>query len=126
MGSVRVLTIDDHAAFRTAAHALVDATAGFELVGEAGTGADGVAAAFRLRPDIVILDVGLPDMDGYEAARRIAPNLPAVVICLVSTTEEALQGDPAALCGAVAFVRKQDLRPKVLQELWSTHGGRPV
>jgi two-component system, NarL family, invasion response regulator UvrY len=122
VGSVRVLTVDDHPVFRAAAHALVDATAGFEIVGEAETGADGVAAAFRLRPDVVLLDVRLPDMDGYEAARRIAPNLPAVVICLVSTTKEALEGDSAARCGAVAFVRKQDLRPKLLQELWATHG----
>jgi two-component system, NarL family, invasion response regulator UvrY len=114
--------VDDHATFRAAAHALVDATAGFEVVGEAASGEEGVAAAFRLRPDVVLLDVRLPDIDGYEAARRIAPHLPAVVICLVSTAEEALQGDPAIGCGAVAYVRKQDLRPSLLSELWQTHG----
>ena len=56
--------------------ALVAATDGFEIVGEATTGEEGVAAAFRLRPDVVLLDVRLPDIDGYEAARRIAPHLP--------------------------------------------------
>ena len=122
MGSVRVLTVDDHAAFRAAAHALVDATAGFEVVGEATTGEEGVAAAFRLRPDVVLLDVRLPDIDGYEAARRIAPHLPAVVICLVSTAEEAAHGDPTERCGAAAFVRKQDLRPSLLRELWDRYG----
>lgn len=122
MGSVRVLTVDDHAAFRAAVHALVDATTGFEVVGEATTGEEGVAAAFRLRPDVVLLDVRLPDIDGYEAARRIAPHLPAMMICLVSTAEEVAQGDPTERCGAAAFVRKQDLRPSLLRELWDRHG----
>ena len=122
MGSVRVLTVDDHATFRAAAHALVDATAGFEVVGEAATGEEGVAAAFRLRPDVVLLDVCLPDIDGYEAARRISPHLPAVVICLVSTADEVAQVDPGERCGAAAFVRKDDLRPSLLRELWEAHG----
>ena len=122
MGSVRVLTVDDHATFREAARALVAATAGFESVGEASTGEEGIAAAVRLRPDVVLLDVRLPDIDGYEAARRIAPQVPAVVIFLVSTAEEALLGDTAARCGASALVRKQDLRPQLLRELWARHG----
>jgi DNA-binding NarL/FixJ family response regulator len=120
---VRVLTVDDHATFREAARALVAATDGFETVGEATTGEDGVAAAFHLRPDVVLLDVRLPDIDGYEAARRIAPFLPAVVICLVST-DEALEGDQTAHCGATAFIRKEDLAPGLLKELWATHGRR--
>jgi len=124
VGSIRVLTVDDNAPFRAAAHALVDATHGFEVVGEAATGEEGVAAAFRLRPDVVLLDVQLPDIDGFEAARRIAPHLPTVVICLVSTAEDALHADAASGCGAVAWVRKQDLRPSVLEELWAKHGDR--
>ena len=124
MGSVRVLTVDDHATFREAARAVVAATSGFETVGEATSGEEGVAAAVRLRPDLVILDVQLPDIDGYEAARRIAPHRPSVVICLVSTEDDALEGDPARRCGASAYIRKQDLRPSVLEELWATHHGR--
>jgi DNA-binding NarL/FixJ family response regulator len=122
VGSVRVLTVDDHATFRDAARALVAATMGFEIVGEATTGEEGVAAAFRLHPDVVLLDVRLPDIDGYEAARRIAPHMPAVVICLLSTADEALQGDPTERCGATVYIRKQDLRPGLLEELWANHG----
>ena len=121
MGSVRVLTVDDHATFREAARALVAATAGFESVGEATTAEDGIAAAIRLRPDLVLLDVILPGMDGYEAARRMAPALPHALICLMSATDGAIQGDFAARCGATAFVRKQDLRPGLLQTLWQSH-----
>jgi DNA-binding NarL/FixJ family response regulator len=121
VASVRVLTVDDHATFRAAARAVVAATAGFETVGEAGTGKDGVAAAVRLRPDVVLLDVRLPDIDGYEAARRIAPELPSAMICLLSTVEEALVGEPARACGATAVVRKQDLQPGLLAELWARH-----
>ena len=121
MGSVRVLTVDDHAAFRAAARALVAATAGFESIGEATTAEEGIAAAIRLRPDLVLLDVRLPGMDGYEAARRMAPALPDTVICLVSATEAAVQGEYATRCGATAFVRKQDLRPGLLESLWKGH-----
>jgi two-component system, NarL family, invasion response regulator UvrY len=120
--SVRVLTVDDHAAFREAARALISATEGFELVGEVATGEEGVAAARRLRPDLVLMDVHLPDIDGYEAARRIEPVDPGAVIVLVSAAEDALQGDIPARCGASAFVRKEDLRPGLIQQLWARHG----
>lgn len=126
MGSVRVLTVDDHAVFRAAARALVAATAGFEYVGEATTAEEGIAAAIRLHPDLVLLDVGLPGMDGYEAARRIAPALPDTVICLVSAADGAIQGDYAARCGATVLVRKQDLRPGLLESIWKRHAPPPA
>jgi two-component system NarL family response regulator len=87
----------------------------------ATTAEDGIAAAIRLHPDVVLLDVMLPGMDGYEAARRMAPALPHAMICLMSATDGAIQGDFAARCGATAFVRKQDLRPGLLQTLWQSH-----
>lgn len=122
VGSVRVLTVDDHAIFRDAARALVAATSGFETVGEATSGEEGVAAAVRLKPDLVILDVTLPGIDGYETARRMAPYLPGAVICLVSASDGAVEGEYAARCGATAFVRKRDLRPAVLEAVWARHG----
>lgn len=124
LANVSVLTIDDHAQFRDAARALVDATRGFEVAGEASAGEDGVAAVLRTNPDMVLLDVVLPGIDGYEVARRIAPVRPDTVIVLISAAEDAIQGDVAARCGAVAFVRKQDLRPELLITLWKVHGPR--
>ena len=117
MGAVRVLTVDDHATFRQAATALIAATDGFEAVGVARTGQEAVVAAERLAPDLILMDVGLPDIDGYEAARRIARFRPAA---MVSVADEAV-GDPTARCGAAAFVRKEDLRPALLRDLWAKH-----
>ena len=121
MGAVRVLTVDDHATFRQAATALIAATDGFEAVGVARTGEEGVVAAERLAPDLILMDVGLPDIDGYEAARRIARFRPAAMIVLVSVGDDRLVGDPTARCGATAFVRKEDLRPALLRDLWAKH-----
>jgi two-component system, NarL family, invasion response regulator UvrY len=120
--SVRVLTVDDHATFRQAAAALIAATDGFVTVGVASTGQEAVIAARRLAPDLVLLDIGLPDIDGYEAARRIGTVVPEALIVLVSA-DEALVDDPTARCGASAFVQKQDLRPSLLRELWARHRG---
>ena len=122
MTSVRVLTVDDHAAFRDAARALIDATPGFEVAGDVDSGEDAVGAVMRLRPDLVLMDVGLSGIDGYEATRRLRYVRPATVIVLVSASDEALEGETAETCGAVAWVRKQDLRPRLLQELWQIHG----
>ena len=122
MASVRVLTVDDHATFREAARALIDATPGFEVAGEVHAGEDAVGAVMRLRPDLVLMDVGLSGIDGYEATRRLRYVRPATVIALVSASDDALEGEAATTCGAVALVRKQDLRPTLLQEIWQIHG----
>ena len=122
MTSVRVLTVDDHPAFRDAARALIDATPGFEVAGDVDSGEDAVGAVMRLRPDLVLMDVGLSGIDGYEATRRVRYVRPATVIVLVSASDEALEGETAVTCGAVAWIRKQDLRPSLLQELWQIHG----
>jgi two-component system, NarL family, invasion response regulator UvrY len=120
--SVRVLTVDDHPAFRDAARALIDATPGFEVAGEVDSGEDAVGAVMRLRPDLVLMDVGLSGIDGYEATRRLRYVRPATVIVLVSASDDTLEGETAVTCGAVAWVRKQDLRPRLLRELWQIHG----
>ena len=103
MTSVRVLTVDDHPAFRDAARALIDATPGFEVAGEVNSGEDAVGAVMRLRPDLVLMDVGLSGIDGYEATRRLRYVRPATVIVLVSASDEALEGETATdlRCGRV-------------------------
>jgi CheY-like chemotaxis protein len=104
----RVLVVDDDAAFRELASDLLGAL-GLDVVGEAGTFADGAAAAGALRPDAALVDVGLPDGDGVELARQISalPWAPRVVI--TSSDADAVTGDGARAIGAVAFLPKTEL-----------------
>src|SRR5829696_277048 len=81
---VGVLTVDDQTLFRMAAAAVVDATAGFEAIGEAASGEEALRLSSALRPDLVLLDVRMPGMDGIETARRLAVAQPDTVVVLVS------------------------------------------
>jgi two-component system nitrate/nitrite response regulator NarL len=78
------LIVDDHASFRTTARALLEAE-GYEVVGEAADGAAALSLATRVRPDLVLLDVQLPDADGFEVAKRLAQLDQATQIILIST-----------------------------------------
>ena len=118
---VTVLTVDDHSSFRGAARALVSATEGFEEVGQATTAEQAIAEADRLCPDMVLMDVRLPGMDGCEASRRIVTAHPATVVVLVSSTDDALRGSDASSCSAVAVIGKDRLRPEVLRDMWEMH-----
>jgi DNA-binding NarL/FixJ family response regulator len=105
--TTRVLLVDDQPQFRRAAAALINATPGLDLVGEAGSGEQAVDLADELAPDLIVMDVRLPGIDGTEACRRILRTRPDVRIVLVSTYERAdLPGVDG--CGAARFVRKQD------------------
>ena len=104
-----VLIVDDHASFRAAARALLQA-AGFEVVGEAADGASAVAAAVTLRPDVVLLDVQLPDLDGFAVAERI--DGPTVVLTSsrsASSFRRRLAANPAW-----RFIPKSELSGEAL------------
>ena len=118
---VRVLTVDDHESFRRAVRAVTEATDGFEEVGTACTGEAAISAATELAPDLVLMDVHLPGIDGCDASRAIVDRLPDTVVVLTSSTGDGLQGRSPASCSAAAFVRKDELRPRVLNELWEAH-----
>ena len=117
---VRVLTIDDQAIFRAIARDVIAATAGFEAVGEADCGEAGIEAVGRLSPDLVLLDVRMPDVSGIEVARRLITMHPEVVVVLISI-EERIDVPSAALLGSIPLVRKQDFGPRLLRKLWSEH-----
>ena len=99
--SVRVLIVDDQAPFRDAARAVVEATDGFEVVGESSTGEASVDATQELKPDLVLMDVNLPGINGLDATRRILRDSNGmVVVLLLSTYEEEDYASKAAECGA--------------------------
>jgi CheY-like chemotaxis protein len=116
-GPVRVLVVDDQAVVRDATRLLLEATPDFRPVGEAGSGAEALAAIEELDPDLVLLDVRMPEMDGIETAQRIRATRRRTVVVLMSS--DAIDG--ARGCGAAAFVPKERLRAAVLRELWAQH-----
>jgi DNA-binding NarL/FixJ family response regulator len=100
------------------AREVVSATPGFTPVGEAPGGATALEAVHRLRPALVIVDIRMPGMSGFELARRISEAYPDTIVLLVSS-HDLLEG-PAA---ARAFIRKEQMRPAMLRGLWTVHGG---
>jgi DNA-binding NarL/FixJ family response regulator len=103
-----VLIVDDHPSFRATARAILEAD-GFEVVGEAQDGASAVAAAHELHPDLILLDVQLPDMDGFAVASQLLTNGWAPQIVLTSSRDAADFGPLVAQCGARGFVPKAEL-----------------
>jgi DNA-binding NarL/FixJ family response regulator len=122
---VGVMVVDDQVSFRRAARALIDATPGFEAVGQAASGPEGLRRAAELRPDLVLMGVLMPGMDGFEAARRLTDAHLGCVVVLVSIEDAEHLPPQVASSGAVALVRKEDLKPSLLRHLWAAHGTGP-
>jgi DNA-binding NarL/FixJ family response regulator len=116
---VRVLIVDDQEPFRMAAKLVVEATDGFEVAGEAETGEDSVTLARELRPDLVLMDVNLPGINGLDATRQILDGQSGpVVVLLLSTYEEEEYAPRAAECGAAAYIPKASFGPDRLESAW--------
>jgi DNA-binding NarL/FixJ family response regulator len=103
-----VLVVDDHPSFRATARALLEAE-GFDVVGEAEDGAAALAAIDALHPDVVLLDVQLPDIDGFEVTERVLRDGTEPQIVLTSSRDEADFGSLVQDSGARGFVAKDAL-----------------
>jgi DNA-binding NarL/FixJ family response regulator len=115
---VGVLIVDDQEPFRSALRDLIVSVGGFALVGEASSGEEATAAVQALAPQLVLMDVVMPGIGGIAAARQILQRHPAPVIVLVSVDDPALHPDARSLGAGVVLIRKQDLRPRRLRQLW--------
>jgi DNA-binding NarL/FixJ family response regulator len=113
---VTVLIVDDHPSFRASARTLLEAE-GYEVIGEAENGEDAVKAAERLRPDLVLLDVQLPDLDGFQVAGRLCKLEDPPAVVLTSSRDSADYGPCINWCGARGFVPKADLSGAALAAL---------
>jgi DNA-binding NarL/FixJ family response regulator len=112
----RVLIVDDNGAFRAAARQLLE-RGGFDVVAEAGDGADGVRSARELAPDLAIVDVQLPDQDGFEVAERLGALEPAPDVILTSSLDGADFGALVASSPALGFIPKAELSVRAVEAL---------
>jgi DNA-binding NarL/FixJ family response regulator len=112
----RVLVVDDHAGFRSCASELLQAE-GFEVVGEAEDGASALARAAELLPELVLLDIQLPDLDGFEVAERLLAVNQELAIVLVSSRDRSSYGPLVEHSGARGFVSKSDLSGESIERL---------
>ena len=111
-----ILIIDDHARFRAQARQLLESD-GFDVVGEADDGASGLRAARALRPDLVLLDIGLPDVEGFEVARQLAREGATPGVVLTSSREASEFGSRLASSGTLGFILKEDLSGAAIRAL---------
>lgn len=112
----RILIVDDHDGFRSMARALLEAD-GFNVVGEAADGASAIASAVALRPDVVLVDIQLPDMDGFAVSEWLREQAPGPVVILTSSRDAASYGRRLAGSGARGFIPKVELSASVLLAL---------
>ena len=115
---VRVLTVDDYEPFLDAARRVIRATAGFESAGEVTGAIDAFTAIAAAEPNLALIDVYMPDINGIEAARQITTTHPGVLVVLISAQGPDQLPAAARECGAAGVMRKQDLTPRFLRDLW--------
>jgi DNA-binding NarL/FixJ family response regulator len=120
---VRVLLVDDQPPFLRAMGAVVEETAGFEVVGEVSSGEESIGAVAELRPDFVLMDVNLPGIDGVETTRRLRGQPSPPVVLLLSTYDEDAGAQFVAECGAADYVTKSAFGPNRLREVWRAASG---
>jgi two-component system chemotaxis response regulator CheY len=114
--TLRVLIADDHPGFRHFAAVLLS-DCGFEVIGQVGTGAEAVHGAITSCPDVVLLDVMLPDIDGFEAAHQLAAAVPPPRVVLISSRQRSDYGHRVDTSEASGFISKDELTGERLKEI---------
>ena len=122
---IRVLIADDHAILRKGIRALLGTEPGIEVVGEAGDGLETVAQARALRPDVILMDLMMPKMDGIEATRQIAVEQPGARILVLTSFAADDKVFPAIKAGALGYILKDSGPAELVQAIHQVHLGQP-
>jgi DNA-binding NarL/FixJ family response regulator len=124
-GSHPVLVVDDQAPFRFAVKAVLRRLDGFELAGEAASGAEAIELVEELHPELVLMDINMPGMNGIEATQQIVAAHPEVVVFLCSTYDIGDLPRNAAASGARGYLNKEHFGADVLRRLWQERDSLP-
>ncbi len=122
-GNIRVLIVDDHAIVRKGVRALLEIEPGLEVVGEAGDGREAVTMAAQLRPDVILMDLVMPEMDGIEATRQISARLPEIRILVLTSFAADDKVFPAIKAGALGYLLKDSGPEELVQAIRQVHRG---
>ena len=123
---IRVLVVDDQTLFRTGLASLLTEDARVEVVGQAVDGSDAVKQALRLKPDVVLMDVKMPNMDGIEATRQIREKVPTAHVLVLTTFETDSQVIQALKAGASGYVLKDSSAAAIVSSLMAVMSGERV
>ncbi len=126
MTPLRVLIADDHPVFRDGIRALLEATAGVLVVGEATTGEEAVALAGQLAPDLILMDVGLPGINGIEATRRIVAARPETRVLVVTMFEDDANVFAALRAGAGGYILKDATKEEIRRAVQAVGHGEAI
>jgi len=122
--SIRIFVADDHTIVRDGLKLLLKTQPDFVVVGEAGNGRNAVVAVGRLRPEVALLDIAMPELNGIEAARQIGALSPATKVVILSMYGSSEHLHLAIRAGAVGFIVKESAGAEVIQAIWAAHAGQ--
>jgi DNA-binding NarL/FixJ family response regulator len=120
----RILLVDDHPILRKGLARLIDSKPGFVVCGEASTATDAITQIRQIKPDLVIVDIGLPGASGIELTKTIRAEFPDLPVLILSMHEEALYATRALRAGAMGYIVKQDAIDNIATALQETLDGR--
>jgi DNA-binding NarL/FixJ family response regulator len=124
MNPIKVMIVDDHEIVREGLQILLAEESDFKVVGTAGNGATALTMAEKLKPDVIMMDLVMPDMDGIEVTRRILKNHPSIRVLILTTFAENQSVRDAIRAGAIGYLLKDVLKPDLLRALRDTAAGR--
>lgn len=124
--ATRVLVVDDHAQFRSGLRALLSSVPDMDLAGEAASGHQAITLAARLQPDVVLMDISMPGLNGLEATRRILRDSPHIAVLMLTMLEDDDSVFEAMQAGARGYLLKGALRAEILRAIRAVSSGEAI